>query len=200
LLLPPPLEAVLPTGTILQHSSRECYRGDPLYFGKGKDNRFDDPAGAYGVLYLALNLSTALMESAFHKHKWWRTGARRKITLSEVQSRMVRIVGVANDLTLCDLVTEGAAARAFGLNAAQLSIRRYSSTRALSGRIAALDTIGGPPFDGILYPSHNNPGGRCIALFDRAAAKINVIDDIRLDDHKDWPAFFHDFGVTVLPR
>jgi len=200
LLLPPPLEAVLPAGTILQHSSRECYRGEPLYFGKGKDNRFDDPAGAYGVFYLAMNLPTALMESAFHKHKWWRAGARRKITLSEVQSRMVRIVRVAKDLTLCDLVTEGAAVRAFGLNAVQLALRRYASTRALSGRIAALKTTDGLPFDGILYPSHNNPGGRCIALFDRAADKISLIDDIRLDDHKDWPAFFHDFEVTVQPR
>ncbi|MGA7180136.1 MAG: RES family NAD+ phosphorylase [Thiobacillaceae bacterium] len=196
----PPLEAELPAGTILQHSSRETYRGTPLHFGKSKQHRYDDPAGGYGVLYLAFNLSTALMESAFHKHRWWRIGAKRKITLSEVQSRMVRIISVVADLTLCDLTSEGAAARAFGLNAAQLAMRRYSSTRALSARIATLNSTRGAPFDGIVYPSRNNPGASCVALFDCAAAKVSVLDDIRLDDHKDWPTFIRDFGVVVQPR
>ena len=162
-------------------------------------HRYDDPAGNYGVLYLAYTLPTALMESAFHKHRWWRVGARRKITLSEVQSRMVRIVRVTADLTLCDLVSEGAATRAFGLNASQLATRKYPRTRALSARIARLTASNGAPFDGILYPSHNNPGARCIALFDSAAPSVSVHEDLRLDDHRDWPAFVRDFDVAILP-
>lgn len=197
--MPPPLEAVITAGTILQHSSREAYRGQPLYFGKGSQHRYDDPAGGYGVLYLALGLPTALMESVFHKHRW-HTGAERKLTLSEVQSRMVRVIKVLGDVTLCDLASEGAAARAFGLNATQLSVRRYTGTRALSAQIAVLNSATGAPFDGILYPSHNNPGARCIALFDRAAARVAVTEDIRLDDHLDWPAFVQYFGVAILPR
>jgi hypothetical protein len=185
---------------LLQHVSREIYRGAPLHFGRAIQHRYDDPGGIYGVLYLAYNLPTALMESAFHKHRWWRVGARRKITLSEVRSRMVRIVGVGAELTLCDLVSEGAATQAFGLNASQLVTRRYGSTRALSARIARLTASSGAPFDGILYPSHNNPGARCIALFNRAAGKICVHEDLRLDEHTDWPAFVRDFDVAVLPR
>ena len=196
----PPVEASVPAGTFLQHASREAYRGTPLYFGSEIQHRYDDPAGRYGVLYLAYNLPTALMESAFHNHKWWRAGAKRKITLSEVRSRMVRIVSVTGDLTLCDLVSEGAATRAFGLTATQLVTRRYSSTRALSARIARLTASSGVLFDGILYPSHNNPGARCIALFDRAAAKVCVHEDLRLDEHRDWPAFVRDFDVAVPPR
>jgi RES domain len=199
-LPPPPIEATVPAGTFLQHSSREIYRSTPLHFGQGIQHRYDDPAGVYGVLYLAYNLPTALMESAFHKHRWWRAGTKRKITLSEVQSRMVRIVSVSSDLTLCDLVSESAAVQPFGLNATQLVTRRYRGTRALSARLATLCAASGEPFDGILYPSHNNPGARCIALFDRASARISLHDDIRLDDHSDWPAFVRDFDVVILPK
>ena len=196
----PPSEAIVPAASFLHHASREIYRDTPLYFGREIQHRYDDPAGAYGVLYLAYSLSTALMESAFHKHRWWRAGARRKITVSEVRSRMVRIIQVSSQLTLCDLVTEGAAVQAFGLNATQLVTRRYASTRALSARIAKLTAPSGDPFDGILYPSRNNPGAHCIALFERASAKMQVHEDIRLDYHRNWPAFVADFAVTVLPR
>jgi hypothetical protein len=44
-----------------------------------------------GVFYLVFDLSTALMESVFHKHNWART--RRTITHSETKQRMVRAVG-----------------------------------------------------------------------------------------------------------
>ena len=199
--MPPlPAEVTVAAGTFLQHASRGSFRGTPLYFGRETQHRYDDPSGRYGVLYLAYNLPTALMESAFHNHKWWRVGAQRKITLSEVRRRMVRIVRVTGELTLCDLASEGAATRAFGLSATQLATRRYSSSRALSARIAQLSALNGAPFDGILSPSHNNPGARCIALFDRAAAKIAVHEDLRLDEHTDWPAFVHDYDVAVLPR
>lgn len=199
--MPPTLvEYTVPSGTLLQHSSRETYRDTALHFGKDRQHRYDDPVGGYGVLYLAHTLPTALMESAFHKHQWWRIGAARKITLSEVQNRMVRIVSVTDTLTLCDLASENAAVQTFGLNATQLATRRYARTRALSARIAARFAASGALFDGILYPSHNNPGARCIALFDPAAAKVFVHEDLRLDDHRDWPAFVRDFNVTVLPR
>jgi hypothetical protein len=196
----PPQEAILPTGSVLQHVSREVYRDDALYFGRAVQHRYDDPAGGYGVLYATFNLATALMESVFHKHRWWRIGAQRTITLSEVQSRMVRIVELRADLVLCDLASEGAAARVFGLDATRLATRRYASTRALSATIDASTTRIGAAFDGIVYPSHNNPGARCVALLDRAQAHVVVTDDIRLDDHRDWPAFVADYDVRVLPR
>src|SRR3546814_5425465 len=45
-----------------------------LYFGRSGTNRYDDPAGAYGMLYLGRDLPTALMESVFHKHQWLEIG------------------------------------------------------------------------------------------------------------------------------
>ena len=38
-----------------------------------------------------------------------------------------------------------------------------------------------------------------IALFERAAAKVGVVDDIDLVDHVDWPRFVATYRVGVEP-
>jgi hypothetical protein len=43
---------LIDAGELLQHVSRVVYRGSPLYYGRSSTNRYDDPAQAYGVLYL----------------------------------------------------------------------------------------------------------------------------------------------------
>jgi hypothetical protein len=191
------VEAVVSVGTLLEHSSLEQYRGEPLYFNAKAKHRFDDPDRKYGVLYLGYNLATVLMESVFHEHRWWEEADAREIMHAEVQRRMVRAIGVVADITLCDLASPGAAVKVFGWNAARLAVRNGPRTRELSGEIAALKTKTGQPFDGILYLSRNNPGDKCIALFDRAAHKVHVVDDIRLDDHRDWPAFVSQYGISI---
>ena len=103
------------TGELLQHVSRTRYRADPLYFASDGANRFDAADRSYGVLYLAHDLATALMESVFHEHRWHQQ-TKRTIALAEVQSRMVRAVGVLRDLLLADLTAPGVMAQHFGLN------------------------------------------------------------------------------------
>ena len=51
---------LIDAGELLQHVSRVVYRGSPLYYGRSSTNRYDDPAQAYGVLYLGRDLPTAL--------------------------------------------------------------------------------------------------------------------------------------------
>lgn len=97
---------LIDAGELLQHVSRVVYRGSPLYYGRSSTNRYDDPAQAYGVLYLGRDLPTALMESVFHKHQWL-ADTKRSIALKEVQSRMVRAVGVMDDVLLADLTAPG---------------------------------------------------------------------------------------------
>lgn len=106
-------------GELLQHVSRVVYRNSLLYFGRNRTNRYDDPARIYGVLYLGRDLFTALMESVFHKHQWL-ADEKRTIALQEVESRLVRAVGVLNDLHLVDLTAQGVMAGYFGLNLEQL--------------------------------------------------------------------------------
>lgn len=88
-----PPSATVAAGQLLQHVSRATYRGTKLHFGRDATNRYDSPDRSYGVLYLGFDLSTALMESVFHQHRWHRS-AKRTISIAEVNSRMVRAVGV----------------------------------------------------------------------------------------------------------
>ena len=110
---------LIDAGELLQHVSRVVYRGSPLYYGRSSTNRYDDPAQAYGVLYLGRDLPTALMESVFHKHQWL-ADTKRSIALKEVQSRMVRAVGVMDDVLLADLTAPGVMAGYFGLTVGQV--------------------------------------------------------------------------------
>lgn len=190
-----PIEA----GELLQHVSRTVYRGDPLYYGRDGTNRYDDPARAYGVLYLGRELPTALMESVFHKHQWL-ADTKRSITLKEIQSRLVRAVGVLDDLRLADLTASGVMAGYFGLNLEQLASRSYTHTQRVSTRVHAMfGDDDHPLFDGVLYPSRNNYPAASIALFERAKAKVGVIEDIDLVDHVDWSRFVDTYRIGVEP-
>ena len=193
---------VLPTfridaGELLQHVSRIDYRRAPLYYGRDGTNRYDDPARNYGVLYLGFDLPTALMESVFHKHQWDRE-SKRPITLAEVHSRLVRVVGVLADLHLADLTAEGVMAGYFGLSLEQLASRGYTDTQKVSVHLhAMLDNDGVPLFDGVLYPSRNNYPASSIALFERAEKKVAVVEDIELADHAEWPRFVANYRIGV---
>ena len=190
---------LIDAGELLQHVSRAAYRGEPLYYGRGGTNRYDDPARAYGVLYLGRDLPTALMESVFHKHQWL-ADTKRPIALKEVQSRMVRAVGVVADVLLADLTAPGVMAGHFGLNLEQLASRDYTHTQQVSAQVHAMPGDDGLPlFDGILYPSRNNYPDASIALFERAKMKVSVIKDIDLVDHVDWPRFVAAYRIGVEP-
>ena len=186
-------------GKLLQHVSRVVYRGSPLYYGRSGANRYDDPSQSYGVLYLGNDLPTALMESVFHKHQWI-MDTKRSIALKEVQSRLVRAVGVLGDLRLADLTAPGVMAGHFGLNLEQLAHRDYAHTQQVSARVyAMLGDEGIPLFDGVLYPSRNNYPAASIALFERARVRVKVVEDIDLVDHVGWPDFIAAYGVAVEP-
>ena len=69
----------------------------------------------------------------------------------------------------------------FGLNLEQLASRDYTHTQQVSAQVhAMLGDDGQPLFDGVLYPSRNNYPAKSIALFERAAARVGVVDDIDL--------------------
>lgn len=192
-----PLKTVK-AGSLLQHVGRVAYRATNLFYGKDGANRYDDPAKSYGVLYLAHDLNTALMESVFHKHNWQKS--RRTITQSELNQRMVRLIGVKADLKLANLMAPNFMASGLGMNLTQLTRRAYSATQSISAQVYSHKRTDGHLFDGLIYPSRNNGPATCIALFDRAKAKVMVADDVDLSDHADWPGFKKKFEIIVLPK
>jgi hypothetical protein len=187
-------------GEMFQHVSLKRYSGTPLYFGKSGTNRYDDPAKNYGVLYLGFDLSTALMESVFHKHKWHRTKSR-PISKSKIDLQIIRTVGVTDDLHLADLTAPDVMAAHFGLNLTQLIHRGYLHTQRVSAILhAVVDAKGFPIYDGILYPSRNNYPKKCVALFEDATSKVSLVDDIDLATHTEWPDFKNTFNIVVRPN
>lgn len=188
-------------GEMLQHLGRTGDRDRPLHFGRGGVHRYDAPDRAYGVLYLAFDLATALMESVFHGYRWHRQ-ASRSIALAEVRRRMVRAVGAVGaveDVVLADLTAPEVMARDLGLNLGQLASRRYGPTRRLSAAVHGLrDDDGRLAFDGLLDPSRNNFPATCVALFDRAGAKVRVVADIDLEAHAGWPAFVGGWRIGIV--
>lgn len=182
----------------MQHVGRIAYRGQDLHYGTDAANRYDDPAGHYGVLYLGMDLPTALMESVFHKHDWL-LDSKRTVALAEVNSRLVRAVGVLDPVCLCDLTAPGVMAGHFGLNLEQLTGRDYTHTQRISAHIHALKRLDARDlFDGILYPSRKNFPAASIAVFDRARHKLAVSLDIDLALHADWPRFVADYEVGIV--
>ena len=184
-------------GTVLQHVSRLTYRGTPPYFSKDKKCRYDDPLKVFGVLYLGFDLNTSVMESVFHEHQWSR-GART-ISTVQVAQRMVRIIGVKDDLRLAHSTADGIMAPVLGLNLSQLLSRRYGHTQRLSARVHGNLDSNGHEYDGILYPSRNNYPATCVALFSRAASKIVLLRDLDLVRHRDWSSFVVQHKVKIVP-
>lgn len=190
---------LIEAGELLQHVSRVSYRDKPLHYGRDGTNRYDDVERTYGVLYLGRDLPTALMESVFHKHHWL-TDAKRSVTMKEVQSRMVRAVGVLQDLNLAGLTAPGVMAGYFGLNLEQMTSRDYVCTQQVSTWVHRMTGRRGLPLvDGIHYPSRNNYPAASIALFERAMAKVKVFADIDLVEHVEWPRFVTHYHIGIEP-
>jgi hypothetical protein len=69
----------------------------PLYFGQAPRNRFDAPAGEFGVLYVAADAHGAFFETFGHE-----TGVRF-VTSAELGKRCLAVITPARALRLADL-------------------------------------------------------------------------------------------------
>ena len=96
-------------------------RYEPLYFGKEPRNRFDAPAGEFGVLYVAGDVHGAFMETFGHA-----TGVRF-VTIDELRARGLAVVTSKRTLRLVDLRGEGLAR--MGADAALTSGYDYELSR-----------------------------------------------------------------------
>lgn len=103
------------------------------------------------MLYLGRDLSTALMESVLHKHQWDQD-TKRPVALAEVRNRLMRAVGVIDNLQLADLTAEGVMAGYFGLTLEQLANRDYTHTQRVSAQVyVMLDADNVPLFEKFEY-------------------------------------------------
>lgn len=151
-------------------------RHAPLHFGRIPRNRFDAPAGEFGVLYVARDAHAAFIETFGHD-----TGIRY-VTERELAARGIAVVSARRSLRLADLRDDGLAR--MGADA-QIT---GGVDHDLSRRWArAIHEHPRRP-DGILYRARHDPARFCAAIFDRAAPQIRAAPMGRLDARRNRTA------------
>ena len=126
---------------------------EPIHFGRSGEQRFDDPARAFGVLYASINIRGAFVETFLRNRR------DRFITLMEIDQRVMAEIRFPEPLRLVDLTKKGL----FRLGA---DSRLNDGDYEISQRWARAFHQHRDQPDGILYFSRHDPSCRCIAVFE----------------------------------
>lgn len=147
----------------------------PVFFGPAPGrppaNRFDAPAGQFRVLYGALALPGAFVETVLRR-------PGRILRRAEADIRAATRLQTQRPLQLAKIMDEGL--QWHRVHAGEISIDDYAPSRQL-----ALDLFEAfPGIDGLAYRSRFNNGQVCFALFDRVnVADLEPMDRMDFDKH-----------------
>lgn len=158
-----PLIFVPPITTIWYRS--HLLSKHPIFFGNAIANRWDAPAGEYGVLYLASDPFCAFMESI--GRGVLRT---RLVPRAQVQERGLSQIRMTQPLHLIDLVSSGGLAR-IGAESSLSSGSGYKNSQRWSKALREHPT---KP-DGIYYYSRHDPSRTACALYDHCASVVEQV-------------------------
>jgi len=141
---------------------------DPLYFGRGGDQRFDDPAREFGVCYCGADEACAFIETLPAQVT---VGATSILGVREaaLQARgwaTVELLPQTEPLWLVDMTGPGLAH--LGANADLSSCPDYAVPQRWSRALWSHPQ--GP--SGLLYRARHDPSLLSIALFDRADGRV----------------------------
>lgn len=163
---------------------------DPLGFGPGL-SRFSDPTGqAFGLVYLGSSAKVAFVETILRDRADGR-GPDCVIEMAEIERRSLASIRAVEVLRLVDLTGDGPL-RA-GVPSDVVGARDQKQARRWS---AAFHGHPDRP-DGVLYPSRLNEE-RCVALYDRAVAKLEVVASPRLlDCRAELAAILEDLEIAI---
>ncbi len=138
----------------------------PIHFGRQHLNRWDAPAGEYGVLYLAKDEYGAFMESIGRMAL-----ASRFVSKDELARRALSKLGTKRPLRLIDLASSGGLTR-IGAEGSLTNSEVYEVSQHWS--MALREHPVAP--DGILYRSRHDPTREACALYDHCADIVSVTD------------------------
>ena len=143
---------------------------DPAFWGKTGLNRFDAPAGEFGVLYAATDHHGAFIET-------FGDALNRTVTLSALIQRGWARVEPTRALRLVDLTGPGLAQIGADerLCSGEHGIAQQWSLALWRHRAAV---------DGLYYRARHDPSRVSVAVFDRAASAIGVARDAGLLDSR----------------
>lgn len=145
----------------------------PVFFGPGAGKppayRFDPASGAFGVLYVALQADSAMIETLL------RNPQRLTVDYKAIETRALSILKAKRDIRLVQATDDGLSK--IGTTAA-LSTGPYAPCAQWSD---ALYQHPDAP-DGILFASRHNPKALCVALFEKADYGLEVHKTVLLTD------------------
>lgn len=136
----------------------------PVWFGRGRRFRFDDPEQVFGVAYFGESPAVSVLEVLV------RGSARCAVDQAEWEARSVSRVHLGEKLRM--LQFEGDRLPVFGVGVERASAAGYAECQRLSAELHREH----PDIDGIQYRSRWDPTKLCWAVFDRASPKIARTD------------------------
>lgn len=159
------------------HRIHAVTNGARFYGRKDATWRWDDPARQYGVLYLGLTQIGPFAETLL------RRPAQRAVVWSEIDKRRFARFRTLRRLRLADI--HGAGLGWFGVSVAQVAADHDGIT--FPGAYATTQTIsalvhGHTDLDGVQFRSRLDTDHLCLALFERADAAIELVEEGALID------------------
>ena len=154
------------------HRVHASDRGARFYGKRDSTWRWDDPNGGYGVLYLGLTQDGPFAETLLRRPK------QRAVVWSEVEKRRFARFRTTEPLRLADVHGKGLSwegvtvAEIAGDHDGKTYPGAYTKTQNISKEVHATTNL-----DGIAYRSRLDSDQLCVALFDRADHKIEMIEE-----------------------
>ena len=143
------------------------------FYGKRDGTwRWDDPAGKYGVLYVGLTQEGPFAETLLRRPD------QKAVVWSEVEKRRFARFRTTEPLRLADVHGKGLSWE--GVTVTEVAADHdgktypgaYAKNQAISAGIHTATDL-----DGIAYRSRLHPDQLCVALFDRADYKVELVDE-----------------------
>lgn len=161
------LEPIIKRDFTFDAMSRICWREyGPLNIIPG-NTRFCKDTWSFAVLYAAERYETAFCETLIRQN--FNVKKKREVAESDLRGRVRAIIQTQDPLCVIDLT--GNNVQRFGIPPSVIRNTDHRSGRAFSKALHDLrDDV-----DGILFPSRLEDGGVCIAVFERAFFKLDVI-------------------------
>lgn len=152
-------------------------------------SRFSDPNGRYSILYASEAVRSSfwetLVRNRFDRRK------RRELPRSEVEDRLVVEIRSTVPLSLVDLRGDGP------IRIAAPTAVAHDADHAAARSLSAETYHQVPEADGFLFQSRFT-GHRCVAVFDRAASKLETLSITPLTAYADFHQALEDYAVRLV--